>query len=1163
MRVASLRMGDRRDQLEEDDDIESTAASAALSSSDHHFYKTDELTLKTTNSHLLWSNIFCLLASVALLATSILFLSNKSLDEVLDVAGLTPIFITILAAFLVLSAILGLVLWHQSTQVAPLAAGTARPAGNSSSDGDDATERASLCAFPITVHYLLNVVGIVLCLGFTIATVSSFGSINNAEGRSISTKADIFRWAFVIVLITNVVALCFAVYGDLTVQWGHRRSAAWGFMLTICVFLLVSGSTLIVLNQVHVARQYRWVFIGFQCVGGLLVTCFLLGICTVALGPGMALDLSVVFYDIGMFVAFLCTVVFVIAGCVTHSHMQSRHKILIEANLILGVIVSILYFTSRQVSRVFGARSLPSGLSIEVLDVLSLSPDQKAQWAAAIDRGNGLRHCGAWDGAGALEMMKAYSRRGVPDIGGLALHVYRPVDGRAPKISSGPTAHAPRDESVALVFVTVVEIIDLTRFVRPLAFCCGRNSLFKSLVVRFMLVGFHWPFTSGVFLVNRNPRGPRRADNVTQIAHALRATVEYNNHLPNAQRAALLLLPAMDTEPVSRALDPLKSGFTSAVLPHTAIVDLRPHKGKTWHEYLHSLKKGNRREFDRQLYAMGGSVHYIQDTARDLDDDDNGDLEIVEFPDLFYGGKNPYLSNDHAYPAPRGQAFKSRSLPGAATASSSTAAAAAGMGSPAAWESAVSALETPAGAASPGSTAAAAAAAAAAAGSAGGPASAAVQAALDLTSGVEAEAGGDIGSVSERYEASYPGWNNDFYELWQRIVNHRVAQGDFPTFYDLTPRMFLDVAKMDPANRLMMLLRLDGRPVGSSVVFKFPRSRMMTCDMQGLDHILGRKAKAYFIMLMRSVRMALEQGYDFVDFGPTTLGPKTDAGATLFPCRLGLYASEPLLRVVTRLCVSAFASYQADVADPNASTASVAKIVTVSKDRAGGALLSGDRSDDDDGGDGGDDHHGGGGGDDVVVVQIIDNKPVVEQALQSEEDIEIIMAMDPAQMTGSQRKRYNKEKKKRAAKANKGPDPAAAAAARAAGTGVPPPNNPPKAKSGGPPPNNPPKTKGGPPPNNPPKAKTKGGGPKPAAAGGASPAAAGAGASASASAGAGAGAGAASAEADAGLTAGLSASLLSAEVPAAATVGSPLAPSGASSAYDDLFDLDIHAAPPA
>lgn len=1088
-----------------------------------------------------------------------MFLVNKSLDEVLSVAGLTPIFITILAAFLVINAILGLILWHQSQKAPPRS-------GSSSSDAEEAN-RSSLCVPPVTVHYLINVVGIILCLAFTIATVSSFGTINRAEGRSISTKADIFRWAFVVVLIINVIALCFAIYGDLSVQWGRRRSAAWGFMTTICVFLLATGCTLVALNQVHTAYEHRWIFIGFESVGIVLIICFILGVCTIVLSPGMALDLSVVFYDIGMVMSFLATVVFVIAGCVTHSHMKQRHKILIEANLILGVIVAIVYFTSRQVSRVVGARSLPSGLSVEVLDVLSLSADQKAQWAAAIDRGNGLRHCGAWDGAGALEMMKAYSRRGVPDIGGLALHIYKPTDGQSTRISTAPTAHPPRDETVAVIFITVVEIIDLTRFVRPLAFCCGRSSLFKWLVVRFMLVGFHWPFTSGVFLVNRNPRGPRRADATTQITYALRAAVEYNNTLPALQRAALFLLPAMDTEPVSRALDATKSGFTSAVLPHTAIVDLRPHKGKTWKQYLHSLKKGNRREFDNAFYDMRGTIHYIMDTMRDLDDDENGDLEIVEYPDMFYHGKNPYHNNDTAYPAPRAQTFKARAT-------------GAGAGQGGAWESALSALDddniTAASLPAP---------------AAGAETSAAVRAALDAAAGVEAEATSAIGSVQEKYEPSYPGWNNDFFELWQRIVNHRVAQGDFPTLYDLTPRMFLDVAKMDPANRMMMLLRLDGRPIGSSVIFKFPRSRMMTCDMQGLDHQLGRKAKAYFIMLMRSVRMALEQGYDFVDFGPTTLGPKTDAGATLFPCRIGLYASEPFLRVATRLCVSAFASYQAGVADPNASTAAVAQVVAVSRKGR-----DGDGSDDEDGAP-------VEAAEEVLVVQIVENKVVVPQNMQSEEDIEIIMAMDISEMTGSQKKRYHKEKKKRnmrAAKAAKGlpagddddndddDNEAGAAAAKPKSGGGPPPNNPPKAKSGGgPPPNNPPKAKGGPPPNNPPKAKAGGGGPPPnnppkpkpkgpkaAAAQGAAPGAAPA---------------AAAPVADAAaldLAAGLSAALLTAEsgssdsatapvsVPVATsspavalTPGAPAtAASGQSSmmtTYDDLFDLDAGMPPSA
>lgn len=1063
-------------------------------------------------------------------------------------AGVAPLLITILASFLVANSILGLMLWHASERVnREAAAEEARrrmQSGNPAAavaGGDDGVERANICALPITVHYFINIVGIVLCLGLMMAVTASWGHISNtsASAASLSSAGRTFRWAFTVVLVLTCLALAFAVYGDLSVSWGRRKGVAWAFIATICIFLFAAGVSLIVLNQIHRANREQWVFIGYQTTGALLVICSVVGTLSAFLAPGMGLDVSVVLYEFTLLLAGFCALLFAICGIVVHGSLSIEYQTLMESNLILSFLVCVLFLTSRQVSRVMGQRTLPSGLSIQVLDVKSLSDDQKARWAAAIDRGNGLRHLGAWDGAGAIEMMRAYSRRGVPDIGGLALHMYYPRDGRAPTINMAPSAHAPRDDTVGIVFITVVEVIDLTRFVRPLACLCGRSSLLKWLVVRFGLVGFHWPFTSGVFLANTNPVSVRR-DRHQNISQCLRGAIEYNNALPAAHRWSLFLLPAMDTEPVSRCLETHLSGFTSSPLPHTAIVDLRPHKGKTWEQYLHSLKKGNRREYDKRFYKMGGTVHYLDD-LRDNDDRAYAPKEL----DIFYHNKNPYCRPD-SHPSFRAgrQMVDAATSPGGSNSSSFSAVA----------DDVQADLLESGGqfGSTSASTSTAGAGASSRRGNQGGEDDRHNSADLDALRGVisaalgrdssdaydgEEEEGSHheskspspyssyaasgtstprvggfqsgngvdidgfpeswmvadgrdtIGTVPEKFSKSYPGWNNDCYDLWLRIANLRIANGDSPTLYDLTPQMFADVAAMSKSNRYLMMLRLRNKPIGSSIIFRFPRSRMMTCDMQGLEHESAREARAYFIMLMRSVRLALEQGFDFVDFGPTALGPKTDAGATLFPCRLGLYASDPFLRIATRLSVASFSSFQAQISDANAATASVAQVV-VNEGK-------GDDEDDDQ-------------TEPSVTINVVPgvDRSHLPEEIQSTEDIEEIMKMDPKQMTGSQKKRYNKEKKRRSRLS------ASAGGVGGAGgddqdaddstaglvaviseqkgatppnnppnaKGAPPPNNPPKAKGapppnnpskskGPPPPNNPPKTKGPPPPNNPPKAK--------------------------------------------------------------------------------------------
>ena len=949
-----------------------------------------------------------------------IFLVTRNFERVLEIAGLTPLFVTIIAAFLIFNSIWGLVLWHQSAKPSysrvrasggereRLRDGTSVSSDDMDEEGPDSARKTNICALPVTIHYVLNILGMLMILALMIAVVSAWGRYNAADPDAtphLVHHERMFRWAFCIVLLLNSIALCFCLYGDLSVTWGHRKGVAWAFITTVCIFMLATGIALVVINTFRRATGVKWIFVGFQATGAILIIAASFGLASACVTPGATLDVLSVTYEFLLIVAFVCAVVFGILGISFHSKMTSHSEIIIAADNILMLFTIILFLTSKKISRAMGQRTLPSGLSIQLLDVRTLTDDQKAQWAAAIDRGNGLRHMGAWDGAGAIEMMKAYSRRGVPDIGGLCLHMYQPTDGRPPTINHVPTAHGPRDDTVALVFVTVVEVIDLTRFVRPLAWLCGRNSLFKWLVVRFGIVGFHWPFTSGVFLVNTNPNRVRR-NNAQLLSNSLRAAIEYNNSLPREHQWSLFLLPAMDTELVAHVLEPTKSGFSYATLPPTAIVDLREHRGKTWKEYLRTaLRHGNRREYDKQFYEAGGTIHYI----RDVYDDNKYSLLNPPEADVFYKNKNPYMD-----PANYGKSGLVASASQAAIDERRSIMQSANGENKTTTDVVVTISDD---AASPTSTGAKGGKknkntkgesaeeekeltaeerawnAVINAASAGINESKPAQQKKDdksvpLKSWEVEEGRDDIGSVNEKFESSYPGWTNDFFALWRHIAQHRIEQGHEPTLYDITPQMFADIAKMSPENRYFMLLRLNGQPIGSSVIFRFPRSRMMTCDIQGLEHTQGRKVKAYFIMLNRSVRLALEQGFDFVDFGPTTLGPKTDAGAKLYPCRLGLYATDPALRIVVRLCVSAFANSQSQ--DEDEATASAARVVI----QPPPSLDDVDQTE-------------------VPAIQevvVVNSRSTVEKDAQnrSQETLEELLRMDPASFTGSQRKRFSK-----------------------------------------------------------------------------------------------------------------------------------------------------------
>jgi hypothetical protein len=82
--------------------------------------------------------------------------------------------------------------------------------------------------------------------------------------------------------------------------------------------------------------------------------------------------------------------------------------------------------------------------------------------------------------------------------------------------------------------------------------------------------------------------------------------------------------------------------------------------------------------------------------------------------------------------------------------------------------------------------------------------------------------------------------------------------------------------------------------IASSVIFKFGK-KLLTTDLQGLTHEKARPLKAYFAMMQWITKAALENGFEFIDFGPTTAGPKMDLGAFQAPMQAAGYASNPIV----------------------------------------------------------------------------------------------------------------------------------------------------------------------------------------------------------------------------------------------------------------------------
>lgn len=114
--------------------------------------------------------------------------------------------------------------------------------------------------------------------------------------------------------------------------------------------------------------------------------------------------------------------------------------------------------------------------------------------------------------------------------------------------------------------------------------------------------------------------------------------------------------------------------------------------------------------------------------------------------------------------------------------------------------------------------------------------------------------------------------------LWREIANKRVhGDGDTAVLADPDEQFFAQLRPQDGQNdRTLLFLKAGGHTVASCVLFRLGNT--ITSDLQGLDHEKARPLKAYFVMMQHVIGIALREGRDFVDFGPTTAKPKLDIG---------------------------------------------------------------------------------------------------------------------------------------------------------------------------------------------------------------------------------------------------------------------------------------------
>lgn len=135
-------------------------------------------------------------------------------------------------------------------------------------------------------------------------------------------------------------------------------------------------------------------------------------------------------------------------------------------------------------------------------------------------------------------------------------------------------------------------------------------------------------------------------------------------------------------------------------------------------------------------------------------------------------------------------------------------------------------------------------------------------------------------------------------ELWRKIAEKRTGEGHTAVLIDPNEEMIHDLGREEnnaSGDRSILFLKVEGKIIASCVLFRLGDT--LTSDLQGLDHELARKYKAYFVMMQYTIDIALQAGISFVDFGPTTSKPKLDIGCKSVPFMGGMYASKKWLEL--------------------------------------------------------------------------------------------------------------------------------------------------------------------------------------------------------------------------------------------------------------------------
>ncbi|CAX42243.1 conserved hypothetical protein [Candida dubliniensis CD36] len=102
--------------------------------------------------------------------------------------------------------------------------------------------------------------------------------------------------------------------------------------------------------------------------------------------------------------------------------------------------------------------------------------------------------------------------------------------------------------------------------------------------------------------------------------------------------------------------------------------------------------------------------------------------------------------------------------------------------------------------------------------------------------------------------------------------------------------------------RSLLFLKVDNEIIASCVIFRLGDT--MTSDIQGLNHVISKKYKAYFVMMQEVIKIGLREGVKFIDFGPTTEEAKVTIGCNVVPLCGSIYPKNKFLGPIIKFAAS-------------------------------------------------------------------------------------------------------------------------------------------------------------------------------------------------------------------------------------------------------------------